>query len=175
MMKPLPVLLALAAAVQAEVHNVPAEFATVQLAINAAVAGDTVLISEGAPTTEEVETFASGTSGARITIDGQNVATIKRLQLDHAYITIKDLTITGYTGTFGASVAFNRNAHFIRMGGVTVDNNHALNVYHVTWQSPSDYPFGTDAASDCLITNCIFRENQNYVMFSISGARNIVE
>jgi parallel beta-helix repeat protein len=87
----LPVLLLLAAPLRAETLKVPADFATIQEAVDAAVAGDTVLVSKGT----WAETVSVTTSGIRLqgkgaTIDARYLGNCIEVEAD-------DVVITGFT------------------------------------------------------------------------------
>jgi hypothetical protein len=170
------VFVLLSATCSAATLNVPAQYATVQAAINAAVAGDTVLLASGTYA-EQLLTVRSGTALNRIVIDGQNPATtiVHRFEFKHSYITLKNVTVKGYNQRWGALVWMSRGGHFWRLENVTVDNNLVAEMYGINWDSPTTYPFGTDAASDGVMTGCTIQNTVGYPMMSICGDRNIIE
>lgn len=165
--------LILTATTLAATLNVPAQYATIQQAVNAAVAGDTVLVAAGTYD-ETILTVANGTANARITIDGQGAATVKRARLNKEYITLRGFTIKGHTTNYNALLEFERGAHWAIVEACTVDAEVRSSIYGVRWSAPSTQPFGTDAASDCVMQRCTVKNVWGGPMVSIFGDRNLI-
>lgn len=175
-MKHLLLFLICAATAFAADRNVPGTYATVQLAVNAAQPGDTVKVAAGVYL-ENVVSARAGTAPLRITIEGASAAsvTIRNIRLAHAYITLKTLTISGTTTTYGNQLKLSRGAHFARIENCVIDGNDALKVYGIDWETPATKPFGTDAASDCVVYGCTVKRVKAYPCISMMGDRNVVE
>jgi hypothetical protein len=162
--------------------NVPATYSTVQAAINAAQPGDTVLIAAGVYNETSLRTVRSGTALNRIVIDGQGVATIKQFQFyGHQYITLKNITVKGFTTTSYGIVWFKEGSHWARCENVTVDANWVRDVDGMHWSDNAIHPFGsgtnsaTDASSDIVITGCTFQHFYFAHAFHLDGNRNVIE
>jgi hypothetical protein len=157
-------------------RNVPGTYATVQLAVNAAQPGDTVVIAPGTYA-ESVSTARAGSPSSRITIDGLAApsVTIRSMNIKHAYVTVKRATISGNTTKYGSQLYLSKGAHFTRIENCVIDGNDALKLYGINWDAPATKPFGTDAASDCVITSCTIKRVKAYPCVSMMGDRNIVE
>jgi hypothetical protein len=88
---PLLALLLLAAPLRADTLKVPADFASIQDAVSAAVAGDTVLVSKGTyAETVLVQTAGITLKGKGATIDARYLGNCIEVEAD-------DVTITGFT------------------------------------------------------------------------------
>jgi hypothetical protein len=160
--------------VHAATLNVPAQYNTVQAAVDAAQAGDTVLIAAGTYS-ENVSTVRVGSSDSRIVIDGQNVATINRFYFNHAYITVQNLTITGESAAYSRLVWFARNADYGILSNCVLDVAENDSVYAIQWNSPTVKPIGTDAASNCQIINCEITGVVGSSGVTMYGSNNRVE
>lgn len=153
--------------------NVPATYSTVQAAVNAATAGDTVLVASGAYV-ENILTKASGTSGSPITIDGQGVASIRRFEFDgHDYVHLKNMTVSNYTTAFDASVFFDRGANFNMVSNCIVDNALIADVVGIDFETPVSYPFGaTDPVGNLICSNEV-KNVRGATMVQLFGSFNI--
>lgn len=153
--------------------NVPGDHSTVQAAIDAAVAGDTILVGAGY-WNENLETKRSGTSGSRITIDGQGVATLKRMWINHQYFTVQNATISGHNVSNSRLVYIRRGGSYAEVLNCVVDGQNTDNMYGIQWETPSSAPY-TGAASNCLISDCEIRNIYSHVFLTVCGDDNIVE
>jgi len=104
--------LLVASVARAEIHHVPAEFPTIQAAIDAAVDGDTVLVSPGTYTErvqflgKEIEVRSTDGPGVT-TIDGGGGGPVVRfLQGEGPGAILEGFTITGGTGKWKGSRRF---------------------------------------------------------------------
>jgi len=85
---------------------------TIQHAANTMVAGDTVIIAPGVYT-DSITTQTDGTSGARITFQGQPGAVIEaQFSIDHAYTTLSNLAFTNCPGAYAPCIAVEDGADF---------------------------------------------------------------
>lgn len=153
--------------------NVPAQYATVQLAVNAAQPGDTVLIAPG--TYNETVTLArNGTAENKITIDGQAVGsvTIKKMAVKYSYHVIKNITFTGTYSALDWLVQFKFGANFNILQDCVVNANNSKTVQGISWESqPSAW---TTEATDNIIERVTIKNVFAYPMLGLSGQRNIV-
>lgn len=154
--------------------NVPATYATVQLAVNSATAGDTVLVASGSYV-EDVLTTANGTSGSPITIDGQGVASLRRFEFNgHDYVHLKNMTVSNYTTAFDASVFFDRGANFNMVSNCIVDCALNADVVGIDMETPSSFPFGaTDPVGNLICSNEV-KNVRGATMVQLFGAFNVV-
>lgn len=154
--------------------NVPATYSTVQAAVNAAVAGDTVLVASGAYV-ENILTVANGTSGSPITIDGQNVASIRRFEFNgHDYVHLKNMTVSNYATAFDASVFFDRGANFNMVSNCIVDCALIADVVGIDCETPVSYPFGaTDPVGNLVCSNEV-KNVRGATMIQMFGFFNVV-
>ena len=161
--------LALTVAGQAATLNVPGSYATVQLAMAAANPGDTVLLAAGTYS-ENVDTVRDGSSGLPITIDGQGVATIRQIDVSHAYHTIKDVTFAGVSSAAESKILVKRNAHYLLVEDVVVDAEEILDVRGISWINAVTPPFGTgDVASNCTLRRVTIQNVRGIPFLSIEG------
>jgi hypothetical protein len=140
--------------------------------MNAAQPGDLVLLSPGAYL-ENVSTVRSGTAGARITLDGQNQASIRQFNFNHSYVTVQNVTISGITQWYSRLVYFNHGAHYGILSNCVLDAQSALRVYGIEWRAPSAKPFGNgEVASHCLVISNDIRNVLGITMVSAMGDSN---
>lgn len=173
-MKALLLILALAVSASAATLNVPASYTTVQAAVNAATAGDTVLVASGAYV-EDVLTKASGTSGSPITIDGQGVASIRRFEFDgHDYVHLKNMTVSNYTTAFDASVFFDRGANFNMVSNCFINSADLSDIYGIEFETPAVSPYGpTDPMWNLVCSNTVTRI-RGCTAITVFGAFNVM-
>lgn len=154
--------------------NVPAQYATVQLAFDAAQPGDTIVLAAGTYN-ESVRTKRSGTSDSRIVIDGQNVATIKQISLSHQYITIQNVTFKGAVNQYSYFIYFGYNSHYIIFQNNVIDGD-GRDAYAIQWANPtSSYPWGDGSvASHCTITNNEIKNTRHMPVMYLGGEYNTV-
>jgi hypothetical protein len=149
---------------------------TIQRGLNLAKPGDTILLSKGVYN-ETAKTIVNGTAASKITIDGQNVATVKGLTLKNSHHIIKNLTITGETNQYARLVFFDYNAHFNTITNCVIDANKSLRLYGLEWRPPSatQLPYGNgNVASDNLIINNKIKNVLGITFVSMCGDRNIL-
>lgn len=148
---------------------------TIQKGVTTALAGDSVLVATGVYD-ENVTTARNGTSGSRIIMDGQGVATVKQVYLLHNYIHLQNFTITGVTNPFSRLVYLERGASFCVISNNTIDVASALNVYGFQWNAPSTGPFGDSgvrpAGNVLVISNTITRVD-GFTMALVYGDFNV--
>lgn len=149
-------------------------FLTVQKAVNAARAGDQILVGPG-EYPESVRSAASGEAGAPIVIDGQNVAIIRQCVLYHQYNYVLNFKMRGLTTMYETVMMLNRGAHHCVVSNNIVDVENAPKVYGVGWNSPVTPPFGNgEAASDVLIVSNVVKRVYATTMVNIYGDRNVI-
>jgi hypothetical protein len=158
----------------AAILNVPANYATVQAAFNAAQPGDTILLAAGIYN-ESVTSKRNGTPAARIVLDGQSVATVKQFTFSHSYITVQNVTFTGVTTMYSRLVYFDHGGHYGILSNCVLDAALAPKVYGIEWKAPTTKPFGAgEAASNCLIVNNEIKNVLGTTMISMMGDSNRV-
>lgn len=166
--------LAFAAAAHAATINVPADQATVQQGIAAAQPGDTVLVAAGSYV-EDIETVRAGTAENRITIDGQNVATVRQINFKHPYVTIQGFAVEGKNVALQAAAWFHVGAHYCILEDCQIDNQLTNDFIGISFKPGPSLPFSVDTASNCQITNNTVRNVAATVMIAVQGADNLVE
>ncbi len=166
--------------------RVPADYATIQLAVDSAVAGDTILVTSGTHT-GTVRTKSSGTANSRITLEMEAGAKMAQLQVEHPYWTIRNVLFEGTIAQNSAYLLIRRGAHFTRVEGVEIDgnyapivgvetiNNPAIKRHGIEFETPATQPFGTDAPSDCVVTGARIHDLLGATFVTLAGDRNIVE
>ncbi|MBX3744437.1 MAG: DUF1565 domain-containing protein [Verrucomicrobiae bacterium] len=127
-----------------------APFRTIQRAVNAAMPGDTVRVGAGY-FDETVRTARNASDSARITLDGQGVARVRQVMLQHTHHSLQNITVSGLAQQFSNLVFVRRGAHSSIISNTVVDAASALQVGGIFWEGPTTRPFGTDAASNCLV------------------------
>lgn len=130
--------------------SLSAPFRTIQQAVNTALPGDTIRVGAGYYD-ESVRTVRLGSSKARITIDGQGVASVRQVMLQHSHHNLQNITISGHTQQYSNLLLVRRGAHASIISNTVVNAASAVKVGGIFWDSPSTRPFGTDAASNCLV------------------------
>lgn len=148
-------------------------FLTVQKGVNTAIAGDRIFVNEGIYL-QDVNTAHNGSSGSPIILDGQNVSTLRSINIQNQYIYLINITIAGKTNWFNSLIYMNRGAHHCIISNDVIDGNYTTNVYPMTWNGPSTVPFGDDAASDVLVISNTFKRGLACPMVSVYGDYNVV-
>jgi hypothetical protein len=149
------------------VIDVPADYPTVQLAVDAAAAGDTIRLAAGYYD-EVVATKRNGDAVNNVTIDGQGVATIKQLLIRHNYQTFRNLRVSGINVPSSYLVYFDGGNNCI-IDNCEIDINYALDVYGIAWRRSA--PTGS---SDNIIQNSLIWHGRGQPMISSGGSRNII-
>jgi len=153
--------------------NVPSQYATVTLAVADAQPGDTIVLAAGTYA-EHVQMVRAGTSNeARITIDGQGVATISRLtNAGHDYITIKRLTISSTLTAYTSMVTFSGTADYCILEDCVIDSLNSTNVNGLTLQNsltPANDP------SYGIFQRNTIKNIKGYTGINIAGVENIIQ
>ena len=157
------------------VINVPDDYLTIDEALFHATPGDTILVGAGVYP-ETADTVRSGTADQRITIDGQGVATMKQFQFENQYITLKNMRFeSAAIPAFGNYIYLDRGAHYARIENCTIVGQYTKDVNGIVWAPPSTKPFGTDAASNCVITGVDISNLLAATMISFMGDNNVIE
>lgn len=154
--------------------RVPQDYATVQLAVDSAVAGDVIILSAGTYN-ETVTTGSSGTSTDRITIEGETGAILKQLIIQNPYWTVRGIKFQGITAGISRYIWLLRGAHFTRIENCTINAGLINDVMGIEWFYPSTQPFGTDAPSDCVVTGVEIYDVKGTSYVTMMGDRNVLE
>jgi len=152
--------------------NVPTQYTTVQSAFDAAQPGDIILLAPGTYN-EKTETKRGGTANARIIIDGQNAATLKKITLRHPYITIQKMRFAGMPVSHEGYVHLHHYAHYTIVQDCIIDLGYQKSTNAIRWEVTRIPPFGKgEVASHCLITrNDISHAKASYII-SMAGDYN---
>lgn len=146
-------------------------FLTVTKGVNTALAGDTVLVGVGTYA-ENVQSAHSGTSGATITIDGQNSAQINALLMRHSYNNVQNFLISGSALTY--MIYMDRAANNCILSNNVVDAQFTPGYHLMYWNAPDAAPFG-NAGSDNLVINNRFRHGHSEGGgITVYGDRNVI-
>ncbi len=166
--------------------RVPADYATLQAAVDSAVPGDTILITSGTHT-GIVRTKAAGTANSRITLEAEPGVLVAQMYVEHPYWTLRNIRFEGAIAQNSAYIWLRNGAHFTRIEGCEIDgnyapivgvetiNNPAIKRNGIDIEAPSTKPFGTDAASDCIITGTRIHDLLGATYINLMGDRNVVE
>lgn len=147
--------------------NVPGDFPTIQLAIDAAVAGDTIRVGAG-NWNEILNTKRHGNALNYITLDGQGIASTRQLFIRHDYFRIRNFTVTGVT-TANSYLINMYDGDFAHIHDCVIDINYANKVYGITWKNSKG-----PGSSDCIIENNQILHGLNQPHISTGGSRNII-
>lgn len=164
----LAILLSLSS-LSAAVRNVPSGYATINLALAAAQPGDIVMLAAGTYN-ESVSSVRNGSAGLPITIDGQGVATVRQILLNHQYHTLQNLTVKGTIDAYQQQIEVMPGASWMVINNCTVDLNRQYKRYGIAWT-------GTNTASkanDCVIQNTRVINGWAYPMVQLDGERTIL-
>ncbi len=149
--RPLLALILLAAPLRADTLKVPADFETIQAAVDVAVAGDVVLVSKGT----YVETVSVETSG--ITLKGKNAVINARYLGDCIAVDADDVSISGFTLLYGGTggLALTGDGD-IEAGGLFYAGSGA-DIAKLVVRACDDYGIrlaGTGAIDKCDVRGC---------------------
>jgi hypothetical protein len=139
---------------------------TIQHAANNAVAGDMVYIRTGAYP-ESVTTTNAGSSGAHIVFEGQSGVTLGGFNVTKPYITLRNLTMTGYPSDTATVFAW-ANGDYLIIESCVFDGS-PVGVYQF-FNSVS----GGDFANNIIIRNSEFRDTK-HMAISIEGDSHLIE
>lgn len=151
--------------------NVPAQHATIQAALNAAQPGDTILIAAG-NYNEVASTARSGTESQRITIDGQGVATIAKLTINHSYYTMKRMRVASSRTQWDNVFVINGDADYNIIQDCEVDAMNAYKVNAFAMTGNNEIP--TACPSYNIIERCLVKNVRAYTMIIVAGVGNVV-
>ena len=159
----------------ATIRNVPGAYATVQAGIDAAQPGDTVLLAAGTYA-ERVNSVRNGSSGSPIIIDGQNVASVQHVSLNHPYHTLQNLSVLGPTGTFDQDIVLlYKGAHFSTIDNCIIDAaSSPVGKYGIQFYSSSGVPYDALNPSNCIIEDTTIRHVRGSTFVSMVGDDNIM-
>jgi len=146
-------------------------FLTVQAALDVAQPGDRVLLAAGVYP-EVVKTVRNGSPAAPIVLDGQGVGTVQRIIVSFACQRFQNLTISGATNAYASLIWLRRNGHSTIVSNCVLNAQYARNVGGLTWETPSTTPFGSDAASNCLVISNRITGILGTTAISIAGDNN---
>ena len=172
-MKTIFAFLIMTATSMAATLNVPSQYATVNQAVAAAQAGDTIVLAAGTYA-EHVQMVRPGTSdGARITLDGQGVATISRFtNAGHDYITVKRLTISSVLTAYTSVVTLSGTADYNVLEDLIINPQSTAQVNGMTFTN-SLTP--TNDPSYCLVQRCLIRNVKAYTGINVGGVENVFQ
>jgi hypothetical protein len=153
--------------------NVPVQYTTVQSAFDAAQSGDTILLAAGTYN-ETVSTKRDGTSSARIVLDGQNVATVRKLNLANKYITVQKTKFAGLASGYTSYIYLDYNAHYAIIQDCTIDMGGEKSVGAIQWRATNNPPFGSgEVASYAVVTRNDIKNGKAAYIISMAGDYNI--
>lgn len=164
-----------AAPVFGAVLRVPADYPTIQRAVDAAKPGDTILPSPG-KYKELVVTKAGGTPTQPITIDGRSLASVDQVVLRHSHIHLQNIEISGSPSPYQRLLYFDLGAHFCIVSNSVIDLASTRSVYGIEWRMSRIKPFGIgDVASDNLVISNTVKNCSAYIIMSVLGNRNVIQ
>jgi hypothetical protein len=176
-MKYLALILCFLSVAHAATLNVPSQYGTLDGALNAAQPGDTILIAPGYYDGTH-RTIRGGTADARIVIDGGDAedVTLRTFQIRHPYITLRNVKVSNTTpGNANWCLYVNRGSHYAIIENCIFDTNYTDYTEGIQWVLSRTKPFGSDAASNCIIRNNIFQNIRRGNMLAMGGDYNLVE
>lgn len=147
-------------------------FLTVQKAVDTATNGCTVLVATGTYA-ENVTSERSGTV-APIILDGQGVATMRSIYLNHSNIVVQNWSINGLMTSFQSAIWMGRGANYCVLSNNVIDNAYHTNVYLLTWVGPDALPFGTAGSHNLVISNTLLHAVASPVL-SLHGDNNTIQ
>jgi hypothetical protein len=151
-------------------------WATVQKGINVAQAGDTVLVGAGTYS-ENVSSARNGTSGSRIVIDGQGVATLSSMVFSHQYLSLLNMTMKFRSNNWRTFMA--DGGHFGIISNCTYSGelDSGANSTGIKWDNPNtttEPPFGGNINSGALVISNLFTEFRGVPIIQMYGDTNVV-
>lgn len=142
-------------------------YATIAYGVAQSYAGDTLIIGAGI-FNEWVFSSRSGSAGNPITIQGAAGATVGAFALTHSYITLKDMTIVGYSGAaMGINIA-------ISCDSIVCDNLVFESFAAGKAQLVMSHLDKGNRPTNCQVLNCEFYDTDYYAL-SVHGRYHLVE
>jgi hypothetical protein len=156
--------------------NVPADFPTIQAAVNAAATGDVIQLAPGLYNEDVTTKYAQ----PGVTIEGAGDATIiSRLTVTRPDWKVRKVKFagTGKVLQWWAYVDVSPGAHRLLIEDVVVDATGSQYVDAISWSTNgiSHVPFPPEAASDCIIRRCRVTGVTGRMTLNLLGNRNVVE
>lgn len=146
-------------------------FLTIQKAMKSAQPGDTVLLGVGSYA-ENVNSVRNGSSGSRIVLDGQNLASLQSINLNHSYQTIQNLTFP--YSTLSYRFYFGQNGDFCIVSNNVIDGGFTNRQILMSWNVPDGKPFGKAGSDNLVISNTITRAGGT-INLAAYGDRNLIK
>lgn len=149
---------------------------TVQKGVSSSFAGDNLLVGSGIYL-ETVTTARNGTSGARIVIDGQGVATLSAMVFSHQYISLINMTMSYRTNNWQTFMA--DGGHFGIISNCTYAGqlDGGGNSTAIRWDNPNtstEPPFGGNINSGALVISNLFTDWRGAPILRVYGDTNII-
>ena len=145
---------------------------TVQFALNSVVAGDTIKLGQGFYN-ENANSDTNGAVGSRVILDGQGVAILKQLDIDHRYYTVQNLKFQYFETSFAPTLQLGLGAHWSIVSNCVFNMDTNYYVWGLSFETQAVYPWDTNCASDCLVVNNEFIGGSKIVI-ALNGFRNLV-
>lgn len=140
-------------------------FQTIQVAVNSAVAGDTIVLGDGVYL-QDIKTIGHGSSSGPITITGSAAAivqgsgaTTRLIEINHDYITLNGFTVDGLVGN-GSQLADYRGKLIYAIGTAPLDGVVGVKITNMTLKNAGDecvrfrYFAQNNEIANNTITNC---------------------
>jgi hypothetical protein len=156
--------------------NVPADYPTIQAAVNAAQPGDVIRLAEGMYDEDVTTKYAQ----PGVTIEGAGDATvISRLTITKPDWKVRKLKLAGLGKVvqWWAYLEVAIGAHRLLVEDVTVDATGTKYVDAISWNTngASRVPFPPETASDCIVRRCRVTGVTGRMALNLLGNRNVVE
>lgn len=147
-------------------------FETIQRAMNAAVAGDTVLVAEGTYN-EIVRSVSPGTASNPIRIDGSNRAKVMRFFVSHPYITIQNFSVFGPNSAGYGAIELSKGSSYTVLSNNVVDLGRKLGVHGLLMSTEFfDRTSDTNGPRHCLIISNYIGNTLGATAIQIAGRFN---
>lgn len=148
---------------------------TVQHGLGELSPGETLHMNAG-EYDEQADTEIPGIIGGYITLEGDGTANtmLKQLQVHHPYYRLRNFSFKSTTPAPIFQLEFDRGAHYAHVTNVVFDPQGVELISPMTWRGPSTKPFGTDAASNCIIENVTVQNVYATFCLGMYGDDNIL-